>query len=208
MTIPRLAGFVGLLVLNRLLWKRFAFDIDLRRCGRAALYGVPLIGLALGALTDNCGRYWPRSAVIVAIFTTPVVGLFEEYAWRGVILEALLATRSRLSAIALSSLLFTVYHVEAQPLFAWPAIFLTGVVLGNYRIRGLSLFWLAGIHTAIDVAYFFFATDYFPTSILLPSHVVTISESPACTSHDAVFLGGLALLAVVTYPRATATTRP
>ena len=116
MTIPRLVGFVALLVMNRLLWKRFAFDIDLQRYGRAALYGVPLIGLYLGAFAENCGRYWPRSAVIVAIFTTPVVGLFEEYAWRGVILETLLATRSRLSATALSSLLFTVYHVEARPL--------------------------------------------------------------------------------------------
>ncbi len=205
MTLPRFGGFVALLFMNRVLWKRFELDVDLRRYQRAVLSGIPLIGLDLWALVETCGHRWPPYARIGALFTTPFVGVFEEYACRGVVLQALLANGSTLNAIALSSLLFTIYHVEARPLSAWPAIFLTGVVLANYRIRGLSIFWLAIIHTVIDTIYFFFATDLFPTYVSLPDHLIAVEELPACASHDAVILSALFLLGVITYPRGSAT---
>jgi membrane protease YdiL (CAAX protease family) len=203
MTVPRFASFIALLCMNRLLWKSFQFDIDVRRYRRAVLYGLPLVGLVLWGLAESCGRYWPRHVVLAAAFTTPFVGAFEECAWRGVVLEALRARRSTFTAIVLSSLLFTLYHVQAQPFSAWPAIFLIGVVLANYRIRGLSIFWLAIIHTVVDTAVFLFATDYFPIHTRLAPHVLVIEEPAACPSHEALILSGLLLLGLVTYPRAS-----
>jgi hypothetical protein len=63
------------------------------------------------------------------------------------------------ASIFLSSSIFVVYHIHAQPVSSWCPIFLMGVIFANLRFRGLSIGWLAIIYGAIDASFFLFKTD-------------------------------------------------
>lgn len=155
MSIPRLGGFAALLLLNRV-WNASRFDLPLREAGRAALMGFA--PMALWAFYFSAGRGDPFSPLMmfVGFFTSLVVGAFEEYAFRGPLLFALHQRFSLFTTIAFSNVLFAVFHVQAQPLRSWMAIFLLGVIFANLRFRGLSLGWLALIHGVTDALYFLF----------------------------------------------------
>lgn len=60
--------------------------------------------------------------IFFGFFTSLVVGAFEEYAFRGPLLFALHQRLSLFTTIALSNVLFAVFHVQAQPLQIWGAI--------------------------------------------------------------------------------------
>jgi len=185
MTIPRFVTFCSLLVIDRYIWKSSLFDFLLKDIGRAAFYGGILIFIYLFHLIGSYGDPWPRKFILIAIFTSAIVGLFEEYAFRGVILGHLVKKWSKIIAILGSSAIFTLFHFQAQPLTEWPGIFLAGVALANLRLKGLSLFWLVIIHTIIDAAYFFFGTS-------MPRFF---------SIHKLIFLAAMILYGIITYPR-------
>ena len=185
MTLPRFTAFCVLVFMDRYFWKSTPFDFDFRGIGKASLYGGILLIVYIFYLSGSRGNPWPGNMILGAMFTTPFVGLWEECAFRGVILGNLIKRYSVLFSVLGSSALFTVFHFQAQSLSEWPGIFITGVIFANLRIRGLSIWWLVVIHTAIDVGYFFFGT----------------SMPDVLGSRHMLFLGGLLLYAVFTYPK-------
>jgi membrane protease YdiL (CAAX protease family) len=155
MSLPRLVGFVSLLLLNRYRWKTVPFDIRVRDWERPALLGGILIALHTVYWAGSGGPLYPRGIAAGALVTTVFVGLFEEYAFRGTLLSGLRGLISPLQTVILSNVAFTVYHVQAQRVSFWPSIFLIGAILACMRLRGVSLFWLAAVHIVIDDVYFF-----------------------------------------------------
>lgn len=151
---------------------------------RALGHGAAMLALWGLFLTESAGAPWPWSDRLVGVLICLTVGLFEELAFRGVVLDLLLARFAPRAAALASALAFTAYHCRPQSLPAWPHVFLTGLVFAHLRLRGLGLGWLALIHAAVDAAFFFAkdrgVQDYGP-------------------AHTA-FLVGLFLYAVVTIP--------
>lgn len=188
MSIPRLGGFAALLLLNRI-WNASSFDLPLRDLGRAALMGFVPMALWVFYFSAGHGGAFTPSMMFVGFFTSLVVGVFEEYAFRGPLLSALRQHMSLFTTIVLSNVLFAIYHVQAQPLRFWLAIFLTGVIYANLRFRGLSLGWLAVIHGVTDASFFFFPN---------------ISPDPFGL-YGLVLHVGLLVYAVMTLPRSKVT---
>lgn len=151
---------------------------------RALGHATLMLGLWALFLTESSGGAWPWPQRLLGIAVCLTVGLFEELAFRGVVLELLLRRLPPRGAALASAVAFTLYHCRPQSLPAWPHVFLTGVVFANLRLRGLGIGWLAVIHGAVD-ASFFFAGDR-----------GVQDYGPARTA----FLTGLFLYAVFTVP--------
>lgn len=188
MSIPRLGAFAALLLLNRI-WNASDFDLPIRDSGRAALMGFVPIALWLLYFSAGHGEAFTPNMMYVGFFTSLVVGVFEEYAFRGPLLAALRQRMSLLTTIVFSNVLFAIYHVQAQPLRFWLAISLTGVIYANLRFRGLSLGWLAVIHGVTDASLFFFP-DIHPDPFGFYGLVLHL---------------GLLVYAVMTFPRSKVT---
>ncbi|MGA2029125.1 MAG: CPBP family intramembrane glutamic endopeptidase [Verrucomicrobiota bacterium] len=184
MTLPRLGAFTTLLLLNRI-WNTSHFDLPLGDCGRAALMGAVPMALWVFYFSGGHGDSFASYMMLIGFFTSLVVGVFEEYAFRGPLLFALRQRLSLFTTIVLSNILFAIYHFQAEPFRFWAAIFLTGVIYANLRFRGLSLGWLALIHGVTDAFFFFF-----------PS----ISPKPF-GFYGLVLHTGLLVYAVMTFPR-------
>jgi len=184
MSIPRLTAFGALLFLNRR-WNMASFDMPLRDCARAVMMGFVPLALWVFFLSAGHGQSFTGAMMAVGFFTSLVVGLFEEYAFRGPMLSALSRRFSLFAAILLSNSFFAAYHIQAQPMRFWPIIFLMGVIFANLRLRGLSLGWLALIHGVMDACFFLF-----------PS----INPEPF-RFYGLVLHAGLLLYAVMIFPR-------
>jgi membrane protease YdiL (CAAX protease family) len=182
MTIPRLAVFALLVWLNRR-WKSTFFDWRFRDWPRAFAFGGLLVGLHIVYLEGNPGDRIPTEIVLGAFLTTPAVALFEEYAFRGLLHAELQKQLSPIPMAMVVSLLFTVFHIQAQALRFWGPIFLIGVILTNLRFNGMSLWWLVVIHFAVDVTWFFFGQDIPDFGSL----------------HGILFHGGLLVYAVLSF---------
>jgi len=175
MTAPRLAAFVLLFGIYTG-WRRpgeWKFRggawLVVGAFGMAALWWVYFSG--------GVGEKFGGRDIVVGAATSLVVGLFEEYAYRGPPLMELGQCVSERAAISVSSLLFMLYHFQAQNLESWPTIFLTGVTLANLRCRGLSLSWLVLAHGVTDTGYFIFGSQAppfmsFPGMILVAGTLV------------------------------------
>lgn len=131
---------------------RFGFEGGPRR---GLGHGAAMLALWAIFLTESSGGSWSLRDRFVGMGVCITVGLFEEFAFRGVLLEALARRYHPWTAALGSAVLFTLYHCRPQSLPAWPHVFLTGAVFANLRLRGLGLGWLAAIHAAVDAAFFF-----------------------------------------------------
>lgn len=87
--------------------------------------------------------------------TTIFVAVREELVYRYVIqnwLEGLLPKERIFGSILLTSILFTLYHLGAQPITAFPSIFLASLLLGAiYITSGKSLSLVVACHFIDDV---------------------------------------------------------
>jgi len=171
MSLPRLAAFAALWACNRWRWGN-AVPF---RFASASGWLLPA-GLVVGQqifhdVAFSRGGPWPLGLALAGIAATIPVVLFEEYAFRGGLLEGLRRHLDPGPAILLGSALFALFHVEAQPFLEWPAIFLYGAAWSGLRLRGLGLGWLAAIHFAVDAIYFL-GSDY-PAFTSLP-HVTSL----------------------------------
>jgi membrane protease YdiL (CAAX protease family) len=159
MTIPRLFALLALLAINEV---RDASSRWLHPEGvtKAALFGIVPMGLWLYYFSSGNGARFGPFEISVGFLTSLVVGGFEEYAFRGPLFSILRERTSTTAAIFMSSVLFMLFHVQAQPIEFWPIIFLMGIVFGSLRVRGMSIFWLSSIHAAIDTCYFIFPVHH------------------------------------------------
>jgi membrane protease YdiL (CAAX protease family) len=190
MSAPRLGAFSVLLFLNRH-ESAVRFDLPARDFGKAALLGFVPVALWAFYFSGGTGAAYTRTMMFIGLFTSLIVGAFEEYAYRGPLLFALRQRLSLFASIAVSSLIFTVYHFQAQSLRMWGAIFLAGVIFANLRFRGLSLGWLALIHGIADAFLFFFPSG----------------NPDPFRFYGLVLHAGLLGYAIVTFPRSHLTER-
>jgi membrane protease YdiL (CAAX protease family) len=153
--LPRLAAFAALIYLNRH-WQLVRFDFPAKDFGHLALWGSLPLALWMFYFSGSRGDSFAPWMIALGFVTSMVVGLFEEYAFRGPLLAALSRRYSLFTAAFLSTLVFTLCHFQAQPVAAWGNIFLTGIIMANLRLRGLSLGSLALLHGLIDASYFLF----------------------------------------------------
>ncbi|HVE12019.1 MAG TPA: CPBP family intramembrane glutamic endopeptidase, partial [Elusimicrobiota bacterium] len=152
--VPRLAVWAYLWRQDRRRW----------RCARIGFEGEPARALGHAALMlgawsifwlGSSGPAWSPAQRLGGTLTSCVVGGFEEFVFRGLLLEAFGGLLKRPQAVLASALAFTLIHLHVESIPSWPHIFLTGAVLANLRVGGLGLGWLAMIHAAVDSAFFF-----------------------------------------------------
>jgi membrane protease YdiL (CAAX protease family) len=136
------------------------------------------------------GEIFTPFQIGVGFCTSLIVGLYEEYAFRGPLLAAFRERMSVLSTALLTSVIFTVYHIQAQSFRSWGMIFLMGIILANLRFSGLGLGWLALIHGLIDTSYFLCGS---------------ISPGPFSSS-GLILHAGLLIYAIRTFPRQSKST--
>ncbi len=149
---PRLLALSLALFLGLRVWGREALGLHAHG-GRTATF-VFLTFFLLLWLPDA----WSGSrenglgipALLVLMASSILVGCWEEILYRGVLLNAIRDWKGTRAAIWGSSILFTIMHVQAQPVSQWPSIFLSGVLFAVMRMQGVGLIWLISVHAAYD----------------------------------------------------------
>ena len=156
MDVPRLlCAFAALLYgVRRWGWRRFGFHANGART--ALVWGLLAVGLyAIDFLTYQNNFKLPACEFFLFVLSSFIVGFFEEILFRGLWLKVLGGWRSPFCAAWVSSLIFTVYHYQAQAMYGWPVIFFTGLLWAYMRLAGVSLWWLMLIHGAVDALVIF-----------------------------------------------------
>jgi membrane protease YdiL (CAAX protease family) len=149
---PRLLALGLALFLGLRVWDPKALGFHARGARAALFVFVSFFGVLW--LPDH----WLRSqenalgaaTVWVLAGSSVLVGLWEEILFRGVLLNAIRDWKGTRAAIVGSSFLFTIMHVQAQPLASWPALLLAGLVFAALRVQGVGLWWLVAGHAAFD----------------------------------------------------------
>ncbi len=88
-------------------------------------------------LEAGYGWHW----VVLSICIQPAI--VEEFAFRGVIMQALQRVMSPREVLIVSALMFTVLHVTV---LSFPALFMIGLVLGWVRMRSKSIWPCVVLH--------------------------------------------------------------
>ena len=99
---------------------------------------VEPLSLLLPTVEQQSGQgFW---AIITAVVFAPV---FEEFIFRGVILEAMLRRYRRSVSVVVTSLLFAIVHFEPSVMFT---AFVSGLVLGTVYLHTSSIFSTIILH--------------------------------------------------------------
>ena len=99
---------------------------------------VEPLSLLLPTVHQQSGQgFW---AIMTAVVFAPV---FEEFIFRGVILEAMLRRHRRSFSVVVTSLLFAVVHFEPSVMFT---AFVSGLVLGTVYLHTSSIFSTIILH--------------------------------------------------------------
>lgn len=167
MDFPRLLVLALSLWLGLRLWSTEALGLHFRGWREATW--VFVVFFLLLWLPDAWVRTTPHglSASTLTLLTASsvLVGCWEELLFRGVFFNAIREWKGAKAAAWGSSVLFTVMHIQAQPLYGWPAIFLCGMLFALLRLRGVGLLWLMAYHGLFDALVFFGPTG--PSQIVV-----------------------------------------
>ena len=135
-TLPRAtaAGFNPNVILGGLVWLLAAgVVID------------PIVSLLPSSSQFVGAGFW---AVLTSVFFAP---LFEEFIFRGLILESLLRRHRRLISVLISSMLFAIVHFDPAVMVT---AFVSGVILGTIYLHTSSIFSVIILHAINNaVAY-------------------------------------------------------
>ena len=151
MTMPRTAGFIlSLWVLRGV---PGTFWLKIKSLDGAVILLMILTGEAFAISSFTWVLSFSEILAWVGWGTTLAVAFFEETCFRGVLFNSLKVNMTPLKAALVSTLIFTVYHIQAQPIAAWPGIFLIGFSLCAAYHRGAGLIWLVLVHELMDGFY-------------------------------------------------------
>jgi membrane protease YdiL (CAAX protease family) len=173
MDIPRLLCFGAALLLLR----RFQNSSTAREWTSLKPVEILVIG-ALPILlwnyyfSQSSGDDFSPPQIVLGVLSSVAVALFEETAFRGAVFASLRQRCSNFTTVFGTSLLFTLFHLQAQSTERWISIFLTGLVFANLRARGLTLAGLALIHATIDSLFFLHPSNN-PESFSKPDQALT-----------------------------------
>lgn len=100
---------------------------------------VEPISLYLPVAESAAGQgFW---AIITAVLFAPV---FEEFIFRGLVLESMLRRHRRLISVIVSSMLFAIVHFQPSVMFS---AFVSGLVLGTIYLHTNSIFSTIFLHS-------------------------------------------------------------
>ena len=157
---PRLLALVLAVTLGISTWGTARLGLHTRGAKPAALIFVLYFVLLwlpvfwLRTTPVNLGA----SALIVLTLSSFLVAGWEEILYRGVFVNAIADWKGSRAAVWGSSFLFTIMHIQAQPLSGWPSIFLCGMLFALMRVQGVGLPWLILSHAVFDSLVFIGAT--------------------------------------------------
>lgn len=154
MSLPRLAGLAACLAVMARggPWEHWGWHLR-APAAPAALAGSVVLVYALIFIPERREIYGPAQKALGWLTTLPVA-FFEEACFRGLLFLSLSRLWAPLPAALLSSLAFTVYHLQAQPLSDWPSIFAIGALWAACLQAGVGLPWLALSHEVADALWF------------------------------------------------------
>lgn len=151
MDMPRLLALALSLRIGLLHWGRIGLGLHLQHARKALALSLLFFGVWYPPFWFRATPYDMRLGPLLVLSASSVlVALWEEILYRGVLLNSLRDWLGTRAALWGSSLLFTIMHVQAQPIGAWPSVFLVGVVFALMRIDGIALTWIICFHWALD----------------------------------------------------------
>ncbi|MFH1619882.1 MAG: CPBP family intramembrane glutamic endopeptidase, partial [bacterium] len=151
-------------------WKRWGWGMS------ATLRGCFLLSVvtAMILLANGSESSYSAFQIIIGWLATMPVALFEEAAFRSLLFLSLREQMSPLKAALLSSLIFAVFHIEAQPVYGWPDIFVYGLGACAALHNGVGLAWLILSHLLVDgIWYHFNIIGHISLKVLLV-HRITV----------------------------------
>jgi membrane protease YdiL (CAAX protease family) len=127
-----------------------------------------------------------RATEVVFALTSLIVGVREEFFYRGILQNIFTPRWGVVGAVMISNLLFTVYHFGAQPFFLHGIIeyFSMGCVMGfTYFITG-SLWLPIALHSVYDAAWYFtpMIAKPLPSEWRIPFHLTGMVLLFACAT--------------------------
>ena len=150
MDVPRLMAFSAALWTGRYLWGLNALGWHARRWKLGLIWGAIAAALVMSHGLFREGPLQPTPVIVVLAVSSLIVALCEETLFRGLLFKALYDLGGKDAATWLSAALFTVYHVQAQPIEGWPSIFASGLLYAVLRWQGVGLMWLIASHALGD----------------------------------------------------------
>lgn len=151
MTAPR--GLVLIFSLLALRGMSGTFWLGLKSMKSAVILVAVLAGEIAAIFSFKWNLPFNNYMALIGWTTTLFVSFFEETCFRGLLFSALKERMSPLKAAILGSVIFTVYHYQAQPILTWPGIFLVGFCFCAAYYSGAGIIWLVLIHELIDGLY-------------------------------------------------------
>jgi len=127
-------------------------------------YAALAVMLAVPVLIGNWSFMGPFTRFVFAA-TSIVVGIHEEFLFRGILQNLVERRLGTLRAIGIASLVMTVWHVGALPpnFFNFWQVFATSSVLGLIYAATRNIWLAAALHAAYDA--FWSATPVLPTPL-------------------------------------------
>lgn len=168
--VASLVGLTGIVLMRRYVDRRSIRSLGLAVQRRSVVDVV--LGVRLGALTlvglmaalwwcgawqvalnpDQRKLWW---SVVTFVPAAVLIGLIEEFVFRGYVLQTLLADYTARTAVVLTSLGYALAHLAKPPslwLSMWPdlvGLFLFGIVLAVAALRTQSLYLPIGLHASL-----------------------------------------------------------
>lgn len=179
MNFPRTGGVIAVLFLLKQKF-RFVSLNSLLNIDAKMIFAMFLV-LILPTFTPLfVGTYIvPTSLLLTLTISSLFVAVFEEVLFRWGLYDLLTEKLGWIHAMVISSFVFSVFHLQAQPLHALPSLFIYGVIFCLLRLNGVSLFWLILLHFVFDSAVFLF--------------IPTEEVPSAWLAFELVYLSGLSL---------------
>ena len=155
MNIPRLLCTFALLAACAYYWGLRATGLTFAEPIKGIGYGLCFIGVwFLNHLIGEAFYDYDPGYLLILTVSSFIVALFEELLFRGLFLKALAELWGERVGLWGSAFLFTVYHIQAQPLEAWGMLFLAGAYLALMRLAGVGLWWCIFTHGLFDSLVF------------------------------------------------------
>lgn len=182
MTAPRLAAFAacGAIIHRNGGWRRWGWTGAITARG-ALLLALSLANLLNGHWLFHSSTDLGASRLALGWLSSVPVALFEEAAFRSLLFLSLRERHSPLAAATLSSLAFTVFHVQAQPLFGWPQIFVFGLAACAALERGTGVWAIALEHLIADGLWYHFRVGPGDEAVLINYLLLLITTPLAAT---------------------------
>ena len=130
------------------------------------------LSAALVGVATNSGSGSGIQGWTLAVTAVGLAPIFEEYLFRGRVLDHLVSRLGATPAVVLSALLFSAFHVRPMLLIG---SFLAGLVLGLLRIATGSLHTCIAYHAGLNTAVLWAAAAPQPGSVVSPTLTVLSS---------------------------------